>query len=241
MRERLYVIGFMIALGLAAAVVLTAANSVLDPMYEANKEREAKGNVLIALGIEGWDKARVSSANIDDVKKAFRAHIVTVYKGREYGPDEELPPGAEPDFYVGYEQPGRKTLIGYAFKITGPGFWDRISGYLAVDAAVETVIGITFYEDNETPGLGHKINDADWQEQWIGRSIYKPGTDEPWLGIVPPGTELKANQVHAISGATETSGALQKFANSRLAAFVIAVKEYTKDQGTGAPGEGVSP
>jgi len=227
MKERLYVVFFMIALGLVAAVVLTAANAVLKPMYDANKEREAKGNVLIALGIEGWDKNRVRTATIDEIKSAFGKHIVTISKGRELGPDAELPPGAEADFYIGYEKPDRQELIGYAFKITGAGFWDRISGYLAVDAAVEKVIGITFYEDSETPGLGHKINEPEWQETWIGRSIYKPGTDEPWLGIVPPGTDLKANQVHAISGATETSGALQKFMNSQLAEFVIAVRKHT--------------
>jgi Na+-transporting NADH:ubiquinone oxidoreductase subunit C len=239
MRERIYTVVFMILLGLVAAVVLTAANHFLKPMYDANKEREAKGNVLIALGIEGWDKARVARAKIGDIKDAFHNHIITVYQGRELGPDEELPPGAEADFYVGYNTTGGgvRTPIGYAFKITGPGFWDRISGYLAVDAAVEKVIGITFYEDNETPGLGHKINDADWQEQWMGRSIYRPGTDEPWIGIVPPGTELKDDQVHAISGATETSGALQKFMNAQLKAFVAAVKAY-KSKNEGAPAAG---
>ena len=228
MKERLYVIVFMIVLGLAAAVVLTGANHFLKPLYEANKERESKGNVLIALGIEGWDKAHVKTATMDEIKQAFGNHIVTVYKGRELAAGEELPPAEEADFYIGYREPGRKGFIGYAFKMTGAGFWDRISGYLAVDSAVEKVIGITFYEDAETPGLGHKINDAEWQRTWIGRSIHKPGTDEPWIGIVPPGTEAKANQVHAISGATETSGAVQKFLNARLKRFVSAVKEYTK-------------
>jgi Na+-transporting NADH:ubiquinone oxidoreductase subunit NqrC len=235
-RERLYIVVFVIALGLAAAVVLTGANYFLNPLYEANKERESKGNVLIALGIEGWDKARVKTATMDEIKQAFGNHIVTVYKGRELAPGEELPPGEDADFYLGYGEAGRKDFIGYAFKMTGAGFWDRISGYLAVDPAVEKVIGITFYEDNETPGLGHKINDADWQQTWIGRSIYKPGTDEPWIGIVPPGTETKADQVHAISGATETSTAVQKFLNARLRRFLAGVKTYTAKHG--APGGG---
>jgi Na+-transporting NADH:ubiquinone oxidoreductase subunit C len=239
MRERIYVVVFMIVLGLVAAVVLTAANSVLKPLYDANKEREAKGNVLIALGIKdeqgAWTKDRVSVATVEQIKAAFDKYIVTVYKGRELGPDEALQPKAEPDFYVGYREAGRKDLIGYAFKITGAGFWDRISGYLAVDPAVEKVIGITFYEDYETPGLGHKINEPEWQRTWLGRSITKPGTDTPRIDIVPPGTELKANQVHAISGATETSGAVQKFMNSQLRRFVESVKAYKKGQPSSAP------
>ena len=248
MRERVYVIVFMIVLGLVAAIVLTAANSVLKPLYDANKEREAKGNVLIALGIEGWDKEKVKTATIDEIKAAFRKYIVTVYQGRELGPDEELPPKAEADFYVGYREPGGKGLIGYAFKITGAGFWDRISGYLAVDPPVEKVIGITFYEDYETPGLGHKINEPEWQEKWLSGlrdpehpeqrvavSLYKPGTGAPRIDIVAPGTALAANQVHALSGATETSGAVQKFMNAQLLKFVEAVTAYKKGQPPSAP------
>jgi Na+-transporting NADH:ubiquinone oxidoreductase subunit C len=228
MRERLYVIGFMIVLGLVAAVVLTAANSMFKPLYEANKEREAKGNVLIALGVEGWDKARVKTATMDAIKTAFDKHIeeVTVEITLGTGAAATTKPVT---FYKGYRAKPHtdETLIGYAFLITGAGFWDRISGYLAVDAAVEKVIGITFYEDNETPGLGHKINEPEWQRTWLGQSIFKPGTEQPWIGIVPPGTELKPNEVHAISGATETSSALQRFANSQLAEFVQAVKKHT--------------
>jgi Na+-transporting NADH:ubiquinone oxidoreductase subunit NqrC len=228
MKERLYVIGFMIVLGLVAAVVLTAANALFKPLYEANKERESKGNVLIALGIEGWDKARVKTATMETIKGAFHEHIeeVTVEITLGDGPVKTTKPVT---FYKGFRTKPHtdETFIGYAFLVTGAGFWDRISGYLAVDAAVDKVIGITFYEDSETPGLGHKINEAEWQKTWLGRSIVKPGTDEPWIGIVPPGTALKPNQVHAISGATETSGALQKFMNAKLAEFVLAVRQHT--------------
>ncbi len=233
MKERLYIIFFVVVLGLVAALVLTVANSVLYPKYKENVEREAKGNVLIALGIPGWDKARVKAATIKEIKKAFDKYIVAVHEGKALGPGEELEPGVEPDFYQGYEleADGRKgALVGYAFKITGPGFWDRISGYLAVDPDLEEVIGITFYEDCETPGLGHKINEPEWQKTWIGRPIYKPGTDEPWIGITPPGRGKPPNEVDAISGATETSGALQKFLNAQLKVFVEKVKAYKAGQ-----------
>jgi len=231
MKERLYVVGFMIVLGLVAAIVLTAANALFKPLYEANKEREAKGNVLIALGIEGWDKTRVKTATMETIKTAFDEHIeeVTVEITLGDGAGATTKPVT---FYKGFSAKPHtdETFIGYAFLITGAGFWDRISGYLAVDPAVEKVIGITFYEDNETPGLGHKINEPEWQRLWLGRSIFKLGTDKPWIGIVPPGTALKSNEVHAISGATETSGALQRFLNARLVVFVENVKAYKSGQ-----------
>jgi len=234
MKERLYVIFFVIVLGLVAAAVLTVANSVLYPKYKENVEREAKGNVLIALGIPGWDKARVKTATIEEIKATFSKYIVAVHEGKALARGEELPPGVEPDFYEGYRDEAHADFIGYAFKITGPGFWDRISGYLAVDADLKEVIGITFYEDSETPGLGHKINDEAWQRaQWIERgeekrgvSLYRPGTEEPWIGITPAAPGKPANEVDAISGATETSGALQKFMNAQLAVFIEKVNAY---------------
>jgi Na+-transporting NADH:ubiquinone oxidoreductase subunit C len=228
MRERLYVIFFTIVLGLIAAAVLTVANSVLYPKYKENVEREAKGNVLIALGLAGWDKERVKTATIEEIKSAFAQYIVVVQGGRALAPGQELPPGVEPDFYEGYRDPEHHDFIGYAIKISGPGFWDRISGYLAIDPNVEKVIGITFYEDSETPGLGHKINEPDWQKTWIGKPIHTPGTGKLWFGITPPNPNKPANEVDAISGATETSTALQRFMNAQLAVFVEKLKEYKK-------------
>jgi len=227
MKERLYIIVFVVVLGLVAAAVLTVANSVLYPKYKENIERESKGNVLIALGIPGWDKARVKTATIEEIKKAFDKYIIAVPAV------ETLAPGEEPDFYEGYELEEDGThgaLVGYAFKITGAGFWDRISGYLAVDPDVKEVIGITFYEDSETPGLGHKINEPEWQATWVGRSIYRPGTEEPGIGITPARRDKPANEVDAISGATETSGAVQRFLNARLAVFVEKVTAYKAGQ-----------
>lgn len=228
MKDRLYVIFFSIVLGLIAATVLTVANSVLYPKYKENVERESKGNVLIALGLAGWDKERVASATIEEIKGVFANNIVVVHGGRALAPGEALPPGVEPDFYEGYRDAEHQDFIGYAIKISGPGFWDRISGYLALDPNVEKVIGITFYEDVETPGLGHKINEPEWQKTWIGRPIHKPGTDEVWFGITPPSPNKPANEVDAISGATETSTAVQRFMNAQLAVFVEKLKEYKR-------------
>ena len=95
-----------------------------------------------------------------------------------------------------------------------------------MDPDVTEVIGITFYEDSETPGLGHKINEPGWQKTWLGTPIYKPGTEEAWIGITPAAQGKPPNEVDAISGATETSGALQRFVNARLKVFVEKVKAY---------------
>ena len=44
----------------------------------------------------------------------------------------------------------------YAFPIAGKGLWSILYGYLAIDADIETIVGISFMH-KETPGLGAEI------------------------------------------------------------------------------------
>ena len=42
--------------------------------------------------------------------------------------------------------------------IRGYGLWGTLYGYIAIEEDFNTVSGITYYEDKETPGLGAEIN-----------------------------------------------------------------------------------
>lgn len=64
--------------------------------------------------------------------------------------------------------------IGYVIPVNGFGLWDAIYGYLAVEPDGETVIGISWYEQKETPGLGANIAEEDWQKEFYGKKIFQP-------------------------------------------------------------------
>ena len=72
---------------------------------------------------------------------------------------------------------------------------------------MKTIRGITFYEQEETPGLGGEITAAWFREQFVGKSIIgadgKPGI------IIRRGGEPAPNKVDAISGATLTCDKVQ--------------------------------
>lgn len=90
--------------------------------------------------------------------------------------------------------------------VHGAGLWSTMYGYLAVAGDGETVRGIRFYEHEETPGLGDRIDDPDWRAQWSGKILY--GSDrapqiEVVRGSVRPGDDAR-HQVDGISGATLT-------------------------------------
>ncbi len=104
-------------------------------------------------------------------------------------------------------------IKGYAVAISGQGFWAQIKGVIGFDADKKTITGISFYEQNETPGLGGKIVEAQFRDQFSGIKI--AGTGEP-IRIKPLGLELGDNEVYAITGATQTCTRLEKLINADL-------------------------
>ena len=106
-----------------------------------------------------------------------------------------------------------REIKGYALPIAGKGFWAPIKGIIGIAPDKKTITGIAFYEQNETPGLGAQITTKDFRVQFINKKL--ADGDKP-IRIMPAGTVLKNNEVHAISGATQTSRRLEKLINEDL-------------------------
>lgn len=95
--------------------------------------------------------------------------------------------------------------------IRGAGMWSMLYGYLALESDFNTIAGATFYEQNETPGLGDQITEDYWQEQWTGKQLYDQ-TGELLFhvaeGPVTPDSAAADFQVDALTGATVTANAV---------------------------------
>jgi Na+-transporting NADH:ubiquinone oxidoreductase subunit C len=101
----------------------------------------------------------------------------------------------------------------YAVPFSGRGFWSTISGVIGIRADKETVTGIAFYEQNETPGLGAEIIKPAFKSQFPGRVLAEQGNP---LKMRRPGELLAENEYHAVTGATQTSTRLEKIINDAL-------------------------
>jgi Na+-transporting NADH:ubiquinone oxidoreductase subunit C len=87
---------------------------------------------------------------------------------------------------------------------------------VAVDPQGERIIGIAFTKHQETPGLGGRISEPWFQQQFRGKPIAVPASGGEPLRFVyrkPEGPR----EVEAITGATQTSSRLDKFLNPFLA------------------------
>ncbi len=120
-----------------------------------------------------------------------------------------------------YDKDG-KTL-GYAVYTVGTGFQDLITIMFGVDKYLDKMFRLEVLEQKETPGLGAKITDKDlFLKFWKNKNI----TGEIILAKPPKGeSELKDNEVNAISGATISSRSVVSIVNKALK----RVKEEVKN------------
>lgn len=106
------------------------------------------------------------------------------------------------------------AVAAYAVPVSGQGFWAPIKGILGLAGDGRTVTGIAFYEQSETPGLGAEIETPSWRAQFRNKVL----ADGPKaLRMKRPGEPAGESEVHAVTGATQTSVRTEKLINDSLA------------------------
>lgn len=102
-----------------------------------------------------------------------------------------------------------KTPEKYIFPVRGYGLWSMMQGYLALQPDFQTVAGLTFYDQKETPGLGGEVVNPIWKSYWDGKKVYDPETQDVKLsvikGAVDPDNPNVDYQIDGLSGATITA------------------------------------
>ena len=147
-----------------------------------------------------------------------------LYNQREAANDPltsfEAPPNSAgvrriPERAVVYERrDGTGRLEQLLLPINGQGYGGQIYGFLSLGPDLNTVRDIVFYEHEETPTLGGKINRDSWRASWVGRRIYGPGGDVAIELVAEPGPpETDPYRVDAVSRATVTTAGVQNMIN----------------------------
>jgi Na+-transporting NADH:ubiquinone oxidoreductase subunit C len=181
-------------------LLLTAVASFTRPYQNANAEAEKNRNILGVLQVPYPE-----DSSSQELVEIYEDNIREEQSGRLY------------IFrYVPPKDSDAKETVAIGFE--GPGLWGPVKGFLALDKDMRTIRGITFYEQEETPGLGGEIA-SDWfQEQFIDKSIVDE-TGNP--GIIISSSEGEApNKVDAISGATMTCDKIQAMLNEVIKSIV---------------------
>lgn len=119
-------------------------------------------------------------------------------------------------YYRVVDTQGRQK--GYVLPMEGPGLWGEIEAVVGMSRDLSTLTGVDFIKQNETPGLGARISEVWFREQFRG----KTGP----FSLVPEGTEGEnKREFDAITGATITSTAVRNMLNKSLKEAPDMVKE----------------
>jgi Na+-transporting NADH:ubiquinone oxidoreductase subunit C len=143
--------------------------------------------------------------------------------------------------YFVWNESGLERVI---LPVRGAGMWSMLYGYIALESDLNTIAGMTFYEQNETPGLGDQITHGHWLEQWQGRRIYDERGSPRFRvseGAVEDGSATAGYQVDALTGATVTGNAVTSlmhywFGPHGYQEFLIYLRERPPERPAEGPG-----
>jgi Na+-transporting NADH:ubiquinone oxidoreductase subunit C len=200
-KNNVYTLCYAGVLGIVCSLLLTAVASFTAPYKEANAIAEKNKNILNVLQVP-----YVSGSSSQELVKIFEDNVSQEKLGGQLNMYRYVPP----------QDSDAEETVAIAFE--GPGLWGPVKGFIALDKQMRTIRGITFYEQEETPGLGGEIA-ADWFcKQFIGKSIVDQAGNP---GIIISNSEDEtSNKVDAISGATMTCDKVQAMLNEAIKIIV---------------------
>lgn len=184
--ERIYTVLFMVLVTIIFITFTSGVYLFTRDKININKTLYIKRAVLYAADI----KVPKDSASVEDV---YAKRIVEV-KDKE----------GRLKYMKVMDNTGSK-LQGYAVIVNGPGLWGEIEAVLGFNTSLKKITGIDFIKQNETPGLGARISESWFKEQFRGR--------EGPFKLVPEGTSTGGQNIDAITGASITSTSVLNIIN----------------------------
>ena len=179
--SNVYTFVYMTIVVIIVAVLLALANQALKPRQDANILLDKQKQILGALKVD-FSQADPAEVYYTLVNDTLRYGDAEVYVANLNG------------------------AIKYVLPLEGKGLWGGIGGYLALDEDKNTIYGVNFNHESETPGLGAKIVDMPFRAQFEGKHIRNAEGQVVSVAVLKAGTRAEGQeQVDAISGATITS------------------------------------
>ena len=207
----------LIACIACAGIVLVTAVSV-RPEQNLNIENEKKLKILAAAGIVTNEVDKEFSkietlyidfvsnqliqieGNYDHIKASASAESSSIIPKKQDIAILKRRENVAP-IYVWYSE--EEQIQKVVLPIRGYGLWGTLYGYISLDADLNTVKGIEYYDHKETPGLGGEVDSPAWKSDWNGKKVYNSSGEV--ILYVTKGPSSEDYEIDGISGATLTS------------------------------------
>ena len=209
------------------AVFVSGSAVALRDRQQANELLEKQRNVLLAAGLASEDE-KLERAEVERRSEAIRQVVIDLRSGDEApeldpavfdqrsatadsetsreAPSNDAGVQRTPNHALVYELERDAGLDLVVLPVSGLGLWSTLHGFVALDADLVTVRGLTFYEHKETPGLGGEVDNPRWKSLWPGRRVFDG--DQVRIEVIKGragSPEDDPYRVDGLAGATITS------------------------------------
>jgi len=223
-----YTITVTLIMCLVASVLVAGSAVMLRPHQEANKVLDFQKNVLKVAGMyqesvsleEQFSKIQVKIVDLETGKFTDAVEDVTkfdqVASAKRPGMFVKLQPEDDIAKLITREKYAKVFLVNddqgvlsrVILPVRGKGLWSTMSGFIALDKDLNTVLGFGFYSHAETPGLGGEVDNPNWKSLWLGKKIYSD-SGEVKVNVIKGHVDSAAAdaeyKVDGLAGATLTS------------------------------------
>ena len=190
MKQYTKMLTFVFIMGFLTSLVFVGMDALTAERIEANKDAAIYSAVL------SHNEISFNSGNLADVFNENSTVEEVIYEGQTLS------------FYIN-EANGNVSFMYGVFALGG--LWGPLRGVITLESDFQTIVNVTVLEEQETPGLGGKVKNRDFLDQFIGLVLI-PELDRP-VEVNKDAAANEANEVDEISGATGTSTAFERLLN----------------------------
>jgi Na+-transporting NADH:ubiquinone oxidoreductase subunit C len=238
-KSNAYIFIYSTVMVVVVATVLALAASVLKPFQLKNLEIAKKLEILHSVD-KGWDASSAPSKN-EYVEGEYSKYITQSFVINTAGDTIQ---GRDPftielkeemrldslkrvfPIFICTQDNGEKN---YIFPVRGKGLWGPVWGYVALKDDMNTIAGVFFDHEQETPGLGAEISTRPFQKQFIGQTIFDDQGKFVSIAIQKSSEpKIPGHSVDAISGGTLTSKGLQATIHDSLINYLAFLNKNKK-------------
>ncbi|WP_347275336.1 FMN-binding protein [Candidatus Kuenenia sp.] len=194
----LFLVYFYTAPKIAAYHEIKEKRAVLDIFGIPYRTTE---KTIMGFTIKGYDK--------DNIREVFDTSI-TVEETEAAGAKSE-----EEGKVYKFIKDGELQGVGFIWSRIGYGYnkSSAMSLFICLKPDMETLKGIEVLDHSETPGLGGRMTEDMFKEQFIGMKL------KPQIKMVKERKATGDNEFDAITGATNTSRGIEVFINDAVQEF----------------------
>ncbi|MGC9401045.1 Na(+)-translocating NADH-quinone reductase subunit C [Vibrio genomosp. F10] len=216
----------VIALSLVCSIIVSVAAVGLRDKQQANAVLDKQTKIVEVAGISG--DASIPELFAQNIEPRLVDFATGEYVDGDAGAYDQRKAAKDPEVSVRLAAEDDKakiirranTGVVYLVKdgndfskviipVHGNGLWSMMYAFVAIETDGNTIAGVTYYEQGETPGLGGEVENPNWRAQFTGKKLFDEN-DKPAIQVVKGGAPAGSEHgVDGLSGATLTSVGVQ--------------------------------